>query len=99
VLTKGEQAEILAAIRDEPFRQSVWAMLETGARSSEVARVPAGDVYFDLGVWVFGKHETAKKPRKARVVYRCGLKYLRRQARTVGESGAGRSPAGILLCP
>lgn len=38
VLTKEEQAEILAAIRDEPFRQFVRAMLETGARSSEVER-------------------------------------------------------------
>jgi integrase len=32
VLTRDEQAEILAAIRDEPFRQFVRVMFETGAR-------------------------------------------------------------------
>ncbi|MBA4064779.1 MAG: site-specific integrase, partial [Isosphaera sp.] len=69
VLTRGEQAEILAAIRDEPFRQFVRAMFETGARPGEVARVTAADVNLDLGVWVFARHKTAKKTKRPRVVY------------------------------
>lgn len=69
VLTKDEQAEILAAIKDEPFRQFVLAMIETGCRPSEVARVTAADVNLDLGVWVFHAHKTAKKTGKPRVVY------------------------------
>ncbi|MFO0849976.1 MAG: site-specific integrase [Gemmataceae bacterium] len=69
VLSKEEQAEILAAIRDEPFRLFVLAMLETGCRPSEVARVTAGHVNLDLGVWVFEAHKTAKKTGKPRVVY------------------------------
>lgn len=69
VLSKEEQAEILAAIGDEPFRQFVLAMLETGCRPSEAARVTAADVNLELGVWVFQVHKTAKKTGKPRVVY------------------------------
>ena len=69
VLTREEQAEILAAIRDEPFKRFVRVMFETGARPGEVARVTAADVNLDLGVWVFAKHKTAKKTKRPRVVY------------------------------
>jgi integrase len=69
VLNKDEQAEIIAAIRDEPFRELVFAMLETGCRPSEVARVTAANVNLEIGVWVFDAHKTAKKTGKPRVIY------------------------------
>lgn len=69
MLTREEQAEILAAIRDEPFRQFVRVMFETGARPGEVARLTAADVNLDLGMWVFAEHKTAKKTKKTRVIY------------------------------
>jgi len=69
VLTRPELAEILGAIRDRQFREFMQAMLETGCRPSEVARVTAADVHLDLGVWVFDKHKTSRKVHKPRVVY------------------------------
>lgn len=69
VWTKEEQAEILGAIRDKQFKEFMTAMLETGCRPSEVARVTAADVNLDLGIWSFGEHKTAKKTRRARIVY------------------------------
>lgn len=69
VLTTVEKAELLAAIRDEPFREFVHALMETGCRPGEVARVTAADVNLDVGVWVFTKHKTAKKTKKPRVIY------------------------------
>jgi integrase len=69
VLTKEEEVEILAAIGDEQFRQFVSAMLATGCRPSEVARVTAADVDLDVGVWVFDRHKTAKKTGRPRVIY------------------------------
>lgn len=56
-------------IRDEPFRQFVRVMFETGARPGEVARVTAADVNLELGVWVFTRHKTAKKTRRPQAVY------------------------------
>ena len=69
VLSKSELAEILAAIRDTQFREFIQAMLETGCRPSEVARVAATNVDLSLGVWVFDEHKTAKKTQRPRVVY------------------------------
>ncbi len=69
VLAADELAEILATIRDRQFREFMQALLETGCRPSEVARVTAANVNLGLGVWVFGEHKTAKKTRKPRVVY------------------------------
>lgn len=69
VLSPGEIGEIMAAIRDQPFRDFVRAMLETGCRPSEVARVTAAEVNLAAGVWAFAEHKTAKKTHKPRVVY------------------------------
>lgn len=69
VLTREEQDEILGAIKDAPFRQFVTALIESGCRPSEVARVTAANVNLELGVWVFEGHKTAKKTGKPRVVY------------------------------
>lgn len=69
VLTRDELDQILAAIKDRQFKEFMQAMLETGSRPSEVARVTAANVDLNLGVWVFEEHKTAKKTHKPRVVY------------------------------
>ena len=69
VLTADEQKEILAAIKDQRFRDFVFAMQDTGCRPGEVAKVTAADVDLTLGVWVLQRHKTAKKTGKPRVVY------------------------------
>jgi integrase len=69
VLSPEERGIILAAIRDEAFREFVLALQETGCRPSEVARLTAADVDLDSGVWTLKVHKTAKKVGKPRVVY------------------------------
>jgi integrase len=69
LLSKDERKAIFAAIRDEEFRQFVFAMQETGCRPSEIARVEAQHVDMEQGVWIFPKHKTRKKTGKPRVVY------------------------------
>jgi integrase len=69
VLSEEERKEILAAIKDEQFRQFVFAMMETAARPGEVRKVTAAHVNLDLGVWVFKEHKTAKRTGKPRVIY------------------------------
>jgi len=69
VLTEDERQEILAAIKDQNFRDFVFAMQETGCRPGEIRRVTAAEVNLEAGVWVLGKHKTAKKTRKPRVIY------------------------------
>jgi integrase len=69
VLTADERATILAAVPDEPFREFVTALFETGCRPGELAKLTAADVNLDLGVWVFEKHKTARKTGRPRVVY------------------------------
>ncbi|HEX3150236.1 MAG TPA: site-specific integrase [Gemmataceae bacterium] len=69
VLTDAERREIVAAIKDPAFKDFVVAMLETGCRPGEVARVEAKDVNLELGVWMLAKHKTGKKTKKPRIVY------------------------------
>jgi integrase len=69
VLSEEERKEILDAIKDEQFREFVYAMMETGARPGEVRKVTAAHVNLDLGVWVFKEHKTAKRTGKPRVIY------------------------------
>jgi integrase len=69
IVGEAEKKEILAAIKDTPFREFVTAMQETGARPGEVRGVTAADVNLDLGVWVLAKHKTAHKTGKPRVIY------------------------------
>ena len=70
-LTPDEKNLILTSIRDEAFRGYVRALMLTGCRPGEVARVTAADVNLDAGVWVLKEHKTAKKTGKPRVVYLC----------------------------
>jgi integrase len=69
ILTPGERAEILAAIKDQEFRDFVFALQETGCRPGEVRKVTAEDVNLQLGVWVLQHHKTRKKTGLPRVVY------------------------------
>lgn len=69
ILTPEERIAIQEAIRDEPFRQFVFAMQETGARPGEVRRVTADNVNLELGIWFFTDHKTAHKTGKPRIVY------------------------------
>jgi integrase len=69
VLTPVELSEILAAIKDRQFREFMQALLETGCRPSEVARVTAANVDIALGVWGFEQHKTAQKTHNPRIVY------------------------------
>src|SRR5262249_61067884 len=69
VLSHKERQEVMTAIRDQAFRDFVFALQETGCRPSEVARVTATHVNLELGVWVFADHKTFKKTGKPRIVY------------------------------
>jgi hypothetical protein len=48
-----ERESVYKAIRDEQFREFVFAMLETGCRPSEVAKVTARHVSQDWTMWIF----------------------------------------------
>src|SRR5262245_44386288 len=69
VVSEAETKEILQAIRDEGFRDFVFAMQESGARPGEVRKVTAADVNLELGVWVLTQHKTFHKSGKPRVIY------------------------------
>jgi integrase len=69
VLSEEEKREILEAIKDRPFREFVFAMMETGARPGEVRRVTAAHVNLELGVWVFREHKTAHRTNRPRIIY------------------------------
>jgi len=69
VLSKVERATILCAIKDEAFRELVFAFQETGCRPSEAAKLEAKSVDLDVGVWTLADHKTAKKTGKPRVIY------------------------------
>lgn len=69
ILTPEDRAEILAAIKDQPFREFVLAMQESGARPGELRRVTAEDVNVALGVIVLAEHKTRHKTDAPRVIY------------------------------
>jgi integrase len=53
-----EEEFVYSAIRDEQFREFVFAMLETGCRPGEVMSVTADHVSADGKMWSFDKHKT-----------------------------------------
>jgi site-specific recombinase XerD len=69
VLTPAERKELLDAIPDEPFREFVFALFETGARPGEVRKVTAAHVNLQLGIWVFKEHKTAERTGRPRIIY------------------------------
>ena len=71
ILTPDERRSILAAIKDQCFRDFVHGMTFTGCRPGEVARVDKEIANVEAGLWIFAKHKTAKKTGRPRVVYLC----------------------------
>jgi integrase len=69
VVTADERRQILGAIKDQPFRDFVFAMQETGCRPGEIATVTAADCNFTLGIWVLKQHKTAGKTGRPRIIY------------------------------
>jgi integrase len=69
VLEPVERALIASSIRDQAFRDYFQALVLTGCRPGEVAKVTAADVSLQHGVWILPEHKTAKKTGKPRVVY------------------------------
>lgn len=70
-LSEEERRLIFSSIRDDAFRDFVTALTLTGCRPGEVARLTAEQVDLERGLWVFGKHKTAKKTGRPRIVYLC----------------------------
>jgi integrase len=69
VLTAEERRQIFENYReDDPFRDFLLAMQETGARPGEITTVTGADVDFAAGVWVLRQHKTARKTGKPRVI-------------------------------
>ena len=69
ILTPAEGKEIFANIKDDEFRDFVFALQETGCRPGEVASVVAANFNEELGAWVLQEHKTKKKTGRPRVVY------------------------------
>lgn len=69
ILSPDERPEIMAAIRDQEFRDFVYALQETGCRPGEVRKVTAENVNLERGVWILKHHKTRKKTGLPRVVY------------------------------
>lgn len=63
------QHQQLMDTTDEPFRQFLFAMRETGARPGEIRIVTAEQVDLDRGVWILAEHKTRKKTDKPRLIY------------------------------
>src|SRR5262249_19255550 len=68
VLSAEERDYVLRTIRDEQFRDYVFALLDTGARPGEVMAVAADNVSRDCSRWTFDEHKTEREG-EARVVY------------------------------
>jgi len=69
VLTEEEWRQINATVRDQQFRDFLFALRESGARPGEVRRVTAANINFELGVWLLAHHKTRKKTGLPRVIY------------------------------
>lgn len=68
-LSLEEREQIMAAIRDDRFRDFVFALQETGCRPGEIAAVTADDINLEEGVWTLTQHKTASKTGEDRRVY------------------------------
>lgn len=69
VVTPEEWAELVAAVRDQEFKDFLFALRETGCRPGAIRKVTAEQVNLELGVWVLEHHKKRKKTGLPRVVY------------------------------
>jgi integrase len=69
ILTPDEREYLFGIIRDEQFRQYMFALLDTGCRPSEVINVTAAHVSRDGTRWTFKEHKTSPKTQQDRIVY------------------------------
>jgi integrase len=90
IVTRDQASTILASIRDESFRNFPMAMMETGARPSEMMRVEAA--HLDLpNSRILMPGKTSRKTRKPRIIY------LSAAAAELFSSLAAIHPTGPLL--
>jgi integrase len=69
ILTPEERQQLLAAIRDQPFRDLVLALMLSGGRPMEMAGLTAAQVNLTLGVIILDHHKTREKTDAPRVIY------------------------------
>src|SRR5262249_48959208 len=68
-VTQEEWDRLLGAVRDQEFKDFLYALRQTGCRPGEVRKVTAAQVNLELGVWIIEHHKTRKKTGVPRVVY------------------------------
>jgi integrase len=69
VLDKEERQKLFESFQaNDPFRDVLFALEQTGARPGEVANVTAAQVNLKDGTWVFEEHKTASRTGEKRVV-------------------------------
>lgn len=90
-LTREQRHQIVAGVRDKPFKDFLVAMRETGCRPGEVSAVTAADVDLVAGTWTLQQHKTAGKTGKPRVVY------LTEAALALTRELAAKRPEGPLF--
>jgi integrase len=69
VLTTDEWQQLFAAVKDQEFKDFLFALRETGCRPGEVRTVTAQNVNLALGVWILEQHKARQKTGLPRVVY------------------------------
>lgn len=91
ILSPAEREKILAAIRDQAFKDFVIALQETGCRPSEVATIAAAEVRLEDGTWVLAKHKTARKTGQPRTIF------LTRRMIELSRTLTAKNPTGPLF--
>lgn len=69
IIDETEHQTILSAVKDEAFRQFLFALRDTGARPKEIRTVSKEHVNLGDGIWVFHQHKTKGKTGRPRVIY------------------------------
>lgn len=69
ILASDEQKAIRENTKDEPFRDYLFALQETGCRPGEVAKITAAGFDLEAGLWNLPNHKTLHKTGEPRVVY------------------------------
>ena len=90
IMNAVERDFLVGLIRDEQFREYVFALLDTGARPGEVTAVTAGHVSRDGARWVLEEHK-GDGHGSARVVY------LSPAMQALTEKLSGLYPSGPLF--